>query len=235
MLVADVDDTLTGDDTALGELMAALRTAGNVRLALDSSRPIASVSGTLAALPVPVTPDAVVGALGTEIALGGELRPDWQERFVGWDRTPVDEVMAALGWRPHPPELQTRYKASFAVPAAGRLEAERRIVDTGVEARYLSGDSDDFDVIPPNAGKEAPLGYLAERLGIDPAHTLAVGDGANDRGLLLAAARSIAVGNASPALRRALAGSDAYMAQAPHASGIIEGLRAHGIIPGVQS
>ncbi len=43
----------------------------------------------------------------------------------------------------------------------------------------------------------------------------------------------IAVGNASR-LRSAgrSAGSDAYMARAPHAAGIIEGLRALGLLPG---
>ncbi len=167
MLVADVDDTLTGDDEALASLLAALREAGTVRLVLDSSRPIASVATTLAGLPVEVAPDAVVGALGTEVVIRGEPRPEWQERFAGFDRAPVDLVMAALGWPPHPPELQTPFKASFAIPPAGRSEAERRVAGTGLAARCVYGDADFFDVIPAGAGKEAPLGYLATHLGVD--------------------------------------------------------------------
>ncbi|HEY5728283.1 MAG TPA: HAD family hydrolase [Acidimicrobiia bacterium] len=232
MLVADVDDTLTGDDEALASLMAALREAGTVRLVLDSSRPIASVATTLAGLPVEVAPDAVVGALGTEVVIRGEPRPGWQERFAGFDRAPVDLVMAALGWPLHPPELQTPFKASFAIPPAGRSEAERRVTGTGLAARCLHGDSDYFDVIPANAGKEAPLGYLATHLGVDGGRTVAAGDGSNDASLLMSAPHAIAVGNATPALRRALGRNGAYQAETAHAGGILEGLRAIGALPG---
>jgi hydroxymethylpyrimidine pyrophosphatase-like HAD family hydrolase len=232
MLVTDVDDTLTGDDEALASLMTALRDAGTVRLVLDTSRPIASLATTLARLPVEVVPDGIVGALGTEVVIGDEPRPDWQERFAGWDRAPVDLVMTTLGWPHHPPELQTPYKASFAVPPEGRSEAEARVAATGLAARCLYGDADFFDVIPGNAGKEAPLGYLARHLGVDRRRTVAAGDGSNDVSLLLSAPHAISVGNATPALRRALGENGAYQAATAHAGGILEGLRAIGALPG---
>jgi sucrose-6-phosphatase len=231
MLVADVDDTLTGDDEALRSLMTSLREAGTVRLVLDSSRPVESVAATLVGLPVPVEPDAVVGALGTELTVRGAPQPGWQERFAGWDRSAVDRVMADLGWPPHPPELQTPFKASFHVTPADRPEAERRVAETGLDARFVHGDSDFFDVVPANAGKEAPLGYLTALFGVDLERTVAAGDGANDISLFMAAGNAIAVGNATPALLRALGGNRAYRAGANHAGGILEGLRALGVLP----
>ncbi|MGI8823683.1 MAG: HAD-IIB family hydrolase [Acidimicrobiia bacterium] len=232
LLISDVDDTLTGDDRALRTLIEALADAGTVRLALNSSRPIASVAKTIAQLTVTVEPDAMVGALGTEIEVEGMPRHRWQERFAGWDRHPIDQVMARLGWPGHADELQTPFKASFAVPEEAWTEAERRIGATGVAARFVRSAPDDFDVIPVTAGKEAPIRYLAEQLGIDPGAVVAAGDGANDATLLLAAPRAIAVANATPQLRHAIGGGRVYVAAAPHAAGILEGLLATGILQG---
>jgi hydroxymethylpyrimidine pyrophosphatase-like HAD family hydrolase len=226
LLVTDVDGTLTGDGDALGVLVEAVAAAGSVRLVLDSSRPVRSVAGTLARLPVAVRPDAVVGALGTEIEIDGASQEGWRTRFDGWDRRPVDRVMAELGWPAHRDEFQTPLKASFSVPPAARGEAERRVVAAGVDARFIYGDADDFDVIPSSAGKEAPLGWLSERLGVHPANTVAAGDGSNDIGLLRAAPHAVLVGNATDVLRTAVAGSGAYQARACHAGGVLEGLRA---------
>lgn len=232
LLVTDVDDTLTGDDDALAELVAALARARTIRLALNSSRPLADVAKTLAELPVMVTPDAVVGALGTEIEIAGLPDPHWQRRFAGWDRRPVDDVMARMGWQAHPDHLQTVFKASFTVAEQGWAEAEHLITDAGVAARFFRTAPDYFDVIPVLAGKEAPIGYLTQQLGVEPAAVVAAGDSANDASMLLTAPHAIAVGNATAQLRHALAGADAYRAQAPHAAGILEGLRALRLVDG---
>ncbi len=230
LLVTDVDDTLTGDDDALAELVAVLAGAPTIRLALNSSRPLADVAKTLAELPVMVTPDAVVGALGTEIEIDGTPQPRWQRRFTGWDRRPVDEAMARLGCPAHPDHLQTSFKASFTVAERAWVEAEHLITDAGVAARFIRAAPDDFDVIPVLAGKDAPIGYLTQQLGIDPAAVVAAGDSGNDASMLLAAPHAIAVGNATAQLRHAIRGASAYQARARYAAGILEGLRALAIL-----
>jgi len=50
--------------------------------------------------------------------------------------------------------------------------------------------------------KGSGLGFLAERLGFDAAHTVAFGDGENDRELLAWAGYGVAVENAEPELKR---------------------------------
>ena len=69
LLVSDVDDTLLGDDEALSRLLSALDEAGTVLLALNSSRPLASVRQTLDSLGSTQTlaPVALIGAMGTEM------------------------------------------------------------------------------------------------------------------------------------------------------------------------
>jgi hydroxymethylpyrimidine pyrophosphatase-like HAD family hydrolase len=50
----------------------------------------------------------------------------------------------------------------------------------------------------PDVSKGAGLAFVAERLGFTPAHTVACGDGENDRELLDWAGFGVAVANAHP-------------------------------------
>lgn len=255
-----MDDTLLGDDDALARLAEALNHHHGVRLVLNSSRPLQSVVRSLDDLPFRLGPDGMVGALGTEVEMGGEPFGHWQARFAGWDRAPVDRAMARLGCPAHPHEYQTHFKASFSVDAARRREAEEAVAATGLAARVVYSGESSFDVIPANAGKEAPLDFLAEHFRVPADQVVAAGDSANDAGLLRAVPHAILVGNATAELIEALdadratgptsggdrgAGSSTdpgpkagptgspthrYRAAAPHAGGIIEGLVELGIL-----
>jgi Cof subfamily protein (haloacid dehalogenase superfamily) len=59
-----------------------------------------------------------------------------------------------------------------------------------------------LEVASPGVSKGAALHFVCERLGIDPAATIAFGDGANDLELLEAAGLGVAVADAEPALLR---------------------------------
>jgi Cof subfamily protein (haloacid dehalogenase superfamily) len=59
-----------------------------------------------------------------------------------------------------------------------------------------------LEVASPGVSKGAALRFVCERLGIDPAATIAFGDGANDLELLEAAGLGVAVADAEPALLR---------------------------------
>ena len=77
LIVSDIDDTLTGDRDSLERLWAALQPLrGSVRLALNSSRPAASVDETIRSyFPAGFAPDAIITGLGTEIRIGGASCP----------------------------------------------------------------------------------------------------------------------------------------------------------------
>jgi phosphoserine phosphatase len=75
--------------------------------------------------------------------------------------------------------------------AANRLE----VVDGRLTGRILDGVVD-------RAGKAEALARFAERAGVSPAATIAIGDGANDLDMLAAAGLGIAF-NAKPAVRQA--------------------------------
>lgn len=230
LLVSDVDDTLTGDDAALAAFARLFAERDDLLLALNSSRPTASIRGTLARLPVPLQPDALIGALGTEVEVAGAPDAEWLRRFGGWDRTPVDEVLADFGYPRHAEEYQRPCKASFAVPPEAAAAVEAAITARGVRARFLHSGTSDFDVIPLGAGKHAAVERLVERFAIPRRRLLVAGDALPDLDLFDCSDHGILVGNARPELRGRVDPARTYQAAAPHAGGVLEGLVHWGAV-----
>lgn len=233
LLVSDIDETLTGDDQALRALTKTVASRRpTLRFALNSSRPAASVDRTLAdVFPADFTPDAIITAMGTQIRIAGRWADDWTDRFVGWPRAAIVEVVTSLGHRAHDEEYQTEHKASFAVP---RGDAQNQVIaelkQRDLPCRIIPSGSDDLDILPPGGGKDNATLYLAERLGVDPTRRLIVaGDSANDLAMFNVSGRAIAVGNARDELLQAMSERTAYHAKAPHAAGVLEGLQHYGV------
>jgi hydroxymethylpyrimidine pyrophosphatase-like HAD family hydrolase len=229
LLVSDVDNTLVGDDAALRRFVDAAGRCAPLIVALNSSRPTASVRRTLSGLPFDVPIRALIGGMGTQIEIDGEPDGPWAERFNGWDRAPIDRVMAKLGHRPHDAEFQTPLKASFAVEPEAQDRAERAVRDTGVPVRIVRSGQSDFDVIPIGADKGEATLHLTDRLGVRFDRLIVAGDSANDLAMFHAAPMGIVVGNARDELRRALTGNGTYLARAERAQGVLEGLRFWGV------
>lgn len=225
LLVSDVDNTLLGDDAGLREFVSLYHTSSAFFLALNSSRPCAHVRASLARLETAVEPKAIIGAMGTEIEVDDCPLDDWTRRFNGWDRTPIDAVMTKLGFRLHPPELQTPFKASFEVPKSEQARATEAIEATGVQALIVRSGESDFDVLPPKAGKGAATVHLTRTLGVPRDRLIVAGDSTNDLAMFRAAEKGIVVRNASTALKSAVNPSNVYFAESDYALGLIEGLR----------
>jgi len=233
LLISDVDDTLTGDDAALAAFAEAVATRSpRLTVALNSSRPAASVDATLAAVfPAGFQPDAIITAMGTQIRVGGAWVKAWTQRFAGWPRDAIAEVVESLGHRPHDGEYQTPHKASFAVPQGDAQDAVRAELDRRqLPCRIIASGSDDMDILPPGGGKDHATLFLAEHLGVDPKTRLVVaGDSANDLAMFNVASRSVAVGNARGELVDAMPPATSYHAAARHAAGVLEGLEHYGV------
>lgn len=235
LLVSDIDDTLTGDDTALERFAQAIgRNRHRLRVAVNSSRPAGSVARTLQNdFPDGFVPDAVITALGTEISLDGRPLPDWEARFAGWPQARIYRLLEALGHRPHADEFQTGRKVSFAIPAGtAQDEARAALAADGLPCRIIASGTDDFDVIPENAGKDAATLALAEALGCGLSRLVVAGDSGNDLAMFRAAQNRIAVANARHELVSRLDPGSFYYARNSHAAGVLEGLIHFGALPG---
>jgi hypothetical protein len=227
LVVADVDGTLLGDADGWSGLITVLSSNPHIVMVPNSSRPLASLDSSWEQVDVGFEFPAQVGALGTEVRIGGQ-DAGWSDRFTGFDRAAVDRTMTGMGYKTNGDEFQTPLKASFEVPRQdwGLVTATlRSLMPVGI---VTSGDAD-FDVIPSEAGKAAPLGYLADHFGIAPENIVAAGDSMNDLTMLAAAAHGIVVANAEPALIRAARGS-AFLSKHTYARGVADGLKALGVL-----
>jgi HAD superfamily hydrolase (TIGR01484 family) len=233
LLVSDLDDTLTGDEPALARLVAVFEATPGLAVAINSSRPLASIEQTLAQFPGQWRPAAVIGAMGSQIRIGGAALSDWPPQFEGWDRAAVDRALAGLGFEAHADELQAPYKVSYTVPAEAQPRAIEAVQATGVAVEIVISGESNFDVLPAGAGKAAAIRRLVRYFEIPLATGLIVaGDSANDLSMFELAKQGIVVANASDALRQAVAAEQAYFANAPRAAGVLEGLQAWGAVAG---
>lgn len=235
LLVSDVDDTLTGDDEALGRLAAAWEQAsGTLTVVYNSSRPCASIRQTIAGgrgLPMP---DIIIGALGTEIEDGrtGQRLAGYEDLLtLHWEREEVDALARSLGFVSHAAEYQTPLKASYDVD--GEADYHRfldGLAKRGLRAKVVFSNRIKLDVVPEAAGKGRAIRYLAGRLDVADDHVVVAGDSGNDIDMFVAPFRGIVVGNADADLR-ALRGDTIYFAGGYHAAGVLEGLRHWGALP----
>ncbi|MEJ5913572.1 HAD family hydrolase [Pseudokineococcus sp. 1T1Z-3] len=81
------------------------------------------------------------------------------------------------------------------------LEITARVGMKGVN--YSVGWSAWLDLAPDGVSKASALEVVRQRLGVDAAHTLAVGDGRNDLEMLAWAARGVAMGQAPAEVQQA--------------------------------
>ena len=88
------------------------------------------------------------------------------------------------------------------VPTINRLRAalERAV---GEDATVVQALPDMIEIVPRGASKGDGLRRVLDRLAVDPAQTLAIGDGENDIEMLQLVGLGVAMGNAGVAVKRA--------------------------------
>ncbi len=85
---------------------------------------------------------------------------------------------------------------------AALLQSVRTRLEKLPQVRVLSSAADNLEVIAPNTDKATALARVAERLGTDLEHTIAIGDSENDLEMLQAVGMPIAMGNATDEVKR---------------------------------
>ena len=152
--------------------------------------------------------------------------PEWSSTYLhDYHRqttfAPIDELCAG-----RPDALRLR---AFG-PTAQLHTLADELASLGCGSQIISNDMyaiGEMMVFAANASKGAALAWLAERLGVAPAETLAIGDGVNDVSMLRFAGLGVAMGNAIPA---ALAAAD--VVTAPNtADGVAEALDRYILTP----
>ena len=245
VLASDLDGTLIDPrlrhddpDPKLADFARRLEGAGGrLTLWFNSSRPVDSQRESLKLVRGLPHPAFHIGAMGTQVAdADGAIIEDYgHEQFGDWPREVVDEIAVdKFKLEPHPPHLQTRYKASYDLPdptMAAAIEGELQA--RGVAAKIVVSSGKDLDILPPAAGKAAAIKWLASRQCVAHEAVIVSGDSLNDLDMFAPPFRGIVVGNGHDDLKRRAeeAGATVYRATAECAAGVVEGLAHFGVLP----
>ena len=231
LIITDLDNTLTGDDAALGEFSELLRSQGDhVGFGIATGRRLDDAHRMIEQLGLPA-PDLLSTSVGTELHYGEDLTPDlsWQRQIAfQWKPDEVRKVLADVeGLFPQSDKEQSKFKISYKIdpeiaPKLGKIK--RILREAGLRVKAVLSLEIYLDIIPVRGGDELAIRHLLYKWGFSPEQVLVAGDSGNDEGMLKGGTLGVVVGNYSSELEKLRKLPRIYFAEGMHARGIIEGV-----------
>lgn len=237
LIIADIDNTLTGDDGAMQDFFKLIAAAEeNIGFGIATGRRYEDVLQLIEEHGIP-RPEVLIAAVGTEIYYGKNLTPDksWQKQIdFRWEPERVREILNGMdGLFEQKTCEQSAYKVSYEIdfnrsPSLKRIRATLR--ENGIRARIILSHNMFLDVIPSRAGAGLAIRQIAFKWGFPLEHILVAGDSGNDEAMLSGNTLGVVVGNYSRELEKLRKSPRVYFAGAHHAAGIIEGIHYYNFL-----
>ncbi|MHB8253593.1 MAG: HAD-IIB family hydrolase [Acidiferrobacter sp.] len=178
-----------------------------------------------------LTPDYVIGNIGTSVASGEDWRPvasvdSWiSER---WPADAEEAIRSTLDDHSHlrPQPISEGRRLSFFY-TDHQLAVKAKNAIEGIGFDVVLSDSQYFDVLPPGVQKGPTLLRLLNALGLPYERTLVAGDTMNDLSMFQTGLAGVCVANSEPALKAALEGlPHVQQSPLPGAAGVLEALES---------
>ncbi|WP_447894907.1 HAD-IIB family hydrolase [Vreelandella sp. GE22] len=234
LLICDIDNTLTGSPVgvrAFNQWFAGQRKMG---FGVATGRSFHSALAILAQAGIP-HPQLVIASVGSEIYY---LQPDgvtyrqddgWRATLDrGWQRDALARALEAFSdIAPQGPLEQRAHKLSYLSDNDGEL-AQRittHLQRANLRATVIHSHGRYLDILPEAASKGRAVAHVRKALGVEETALFVAGDSGNDLDMLRASTCSILVANYSDDLESAPGMGHVYIARAPHAQGVIEGVQ----------
>ncbi len=238
LFVTDLDNTLVGDDDALKTLnqqLASHREEFGTKIVYATGRSL-YLYRLLAKHKGLLPPDALITSVGTEMYFDPETEAfdeEWATILSkGWNREEIATIVSKYKEVQLQPESeQNPFKISYYLAATAaetvlsHLKAD--LSQQGYNIRLIYSAGQDLDLLPQHGNKGLAVKFLRKRWDINAEKTIACGDSGNDVALFEGEEKGIIVGNAKPELLEWYEqnkNESLYLATAPCAGGILEGL-----------
>jgi sucrose-phosphate synthase len=237
LIIADLDNTLGGDDQALSDFIDLLQGSGrHVGFGIATGRRLDDVMAWIEENRLP-RPDVLAAAVGTELYYGKNLTLDvaWRQQISAyWKPDSVRAVLDTLpGLEPQDGHEQTPFKVSYRLDASTAptiQRIKRRLREEGLRVKVILSLGVFLDVLPIRGGSDLSIRHLAYRWGFSPEQLLIAGDCGNDEGMLKGRTLGVVVGNYSKELEKLRRLPRIYFANGKHARGIIEGIEYYNFL-----
>ena len=240
LVIADIDNTLTGNDEALHEFFDLISEAEeHVGFGIATGRRYEEVIQLMRDNDFP-NPEVLITSVGTEIYYGKNLTLDssWQKHIdFRWEPDHVREVLSGVeGLFIQDENEQSKYKISYKVdfevaPKLGQLKKILR--ENGVRAKCIVSLNMFLDIVPSRAGSGLSIRHMAYKWGFPLEHILIAGDSGNDEEMLAGNTLGVVVGNYSRELEKLRKYPRVYFAEQQHAAGIIEGIHYYNFFDNI--
>ena len=231
LLMTDIDNTLTGDDDGLAELMEILRThREDLGFGVVTGRCIEEVVDVFEHRGL-MTPDVVVPSVGSEIYYRFKSFPDrgWQSHIAkNWDRKKIKRLLDGFDFLTYREEAaQNPFKVAYTME--NKKDRLARIHDllTRKRCHYNIVFSHDkyLDVLPLRASKAKAIRYLSYKWEIPMKNIMVCGDGGSDAEMLKGTVQGVVVANHTKELDTLKGKRKIFFAEDANARGVIEGLK----------
>ena len=239
LLATDIDGTLIGCADSLERFSDWHEDRPDMLYAVATGRSLHAALNVLEHAGAPL-PSLMIVAVGSEIyhrdlnGPGYTLDADWAAHIAhDWDRQATDDIaITTPGLRRQPTLEQRAWKLSYFVDTSqGDAHAARcvatlrkRLADAGLRANVVHSHGEYVDVLPPRANKGLAVAFTARKLGINERDVFVSGDSGNDIDMLSRAANPVIVANHRDGIVSLPHLAHAYVAEASHAGGIMEGV-----------
>lgn len=241
LLITDIDNTLTGDDEAMRDLIQLLDDAEvEVGFGIATGRNFDEAVALINDLEI-TRPILLITSVGTEIYYGQGFTRDrswWQHIDFRWNRDDIKNVLDGIdGLFLQDESAQSQYKISYQIDPdiAPRLTGIRKILrENGVRANVVLSLGIYLDVIPARAGSGLSIRHVALTWGIPMERILVAGDSGNDEHMLAGSTLGVVVGNHGPELEKLRTFPRVYFSGQNHARGIIDGINYYNFLDNIR-
>ncbi len=237
LIIADIDNTLTGDDEAMHEFFKVIAEAKeNVGFGIATGRQYKDVLELMEEYSIP-NPEVLITSVGTEIYYGKNYTLDrsWRKHIdFRWEPQKIHDLFSdAEGFTLQEADELSEFKISYEVDfsIAPKLAVIKRLMrQNGIRAKAIVSLGMFLDIIPSRAGAGLSIRHMAYKWGFPLENILIAGDSGNDEEMLAGNTLAVVVGNYSKELEKLRKYPRVYFAEASHAAGIIEGIHYYNFL-----
>jgi sucrose-phosphate synthase len=237
LIIADIDNTLTGDDEAMLNFFKLISEAeDNIGFGIATGRRYEEVMELMDTMHIP-NPEVLITSVGTEIYYGKNYTLDtsWRKHIdFRWEPSQIHAVLDTVeGLYIQSENEQSTFKVSYKVDlaVAPKIAAIKRILrEHGIRAKCVMSLGMFLDIIPSRAGSGLSIRHMAYKWGFPLEHILVAGDSGNDEEMLAGNILGVVVGNYSRELEKLRKYPRVYFAQQSHAAGIMEGIEYYNFL-----